>query len=251
MSRSDCPDARWRGEVLLRPGVLAFGGSIGPTGVHAHHAVQVMISAGQVTVAGADAEYTGTRTIIPADAPHRILHGAASGVVVFLDPDSVAGRAATERARTAGWSDGSAWPFDPDASVAATTADVLRNLAPSGDAAPRAERHPAVAAALDLLPGAVASGTVHTADLAARVGISASRLTHLFTGEVGLPLRRYVLWLRLMIARNAVADGADLTTAAHAAGFADSAHLTRTCRETFGLPPSALSRNLAWHHDEP
>jgi AraC family transcriptional regulator len=31
-----------------------------------------------------------------------------------------------------------------------------------------------------------------------------------------------------------------LTTAAHEAGFADSAHLSRTFRDTFGLAPSRI-----------
>ncbi|GAB4586174.1 helix-turn-helix transcriptional regulator [Nocardia sp. IFM 10818] len=242
--------APWRGDVLLRPGVLAFSGSIGATGRHAHHAVQVMISTSPVTVAGDDVEHSGTHLIVPANAPHRILLGAATGIAVFLDPDSVAGRAAAHRAHSAGWSAGPPLsPPDHEVTLAATVAELMTALAPGGAAVPGAERHPAVAAALDCLPDLAAAGTIHATDLAARVGISASRLTHLFTAEVGLPLRRYVLWLRLVIARDSVADGADLTTAAHAAGFADSAHLTRTCREIFGLPPSALSRNLAWHND--
>jgi AraC family transcriptional regulator len=35
-------------------------------------------------------------------------------------------------------------------------------------------------------------------------------------------------------------NGETLSTAAHAAGFADSAHLSRTARTMFGLAPSAL-----------
>jgi AraC-like DNA-binding protein len=34
--------------------------------------------------------------------------------------------------------------------------------------------------------------------------------------------------------------GASLSAAAHAAGFADSAHLTRTSRRMFGFPPSSM-----------
>jgi AraC-like DNA-binding protein len=37
-----------------------------------------------------------------------------------------------------------------------------------------------------------------------------------------------------------VAGGETLTGAAAAAGFSDSAHLSRTFRRAFGLPPSAL-----------
>ena len=35
-------------------------------------------------------------------------------------------------------------------------------------------------------------------------------------------------------------NGDTLSSAAHAAGFADSAHLSRTARTMFGLPPSVL-----------
>lgn len=35
-------------------------------------------------------------------------------------------------------------------------------------------------------------------------------------------------------------QGETLADAAHAAGFADSAHLSRTARTMFGLPPSAM-----------
>ena len=35
-------------------------------------------------------------------------------------------------------------------------------------------------------------------------------------------------------------NGASLSTAAHAAGFADSAHLARTSRRMIGIPPSLM-----------
>ena len=55
-----------------------------------------------------------------------------------------------------------------------------------------------------------------------------------------MPFRRYVLWMRLRLAAQEVSAGANLTRAAISAGFADSAHLSRVFRQTFGLPPSAL-----------
>jgi AraC-like DNA-binding protein len=79
------------------------------------------------------------------------------------------------------------------------------------------------------------------ADVASQIGISSSRLTHRFSGEVGLPFGRWVLWERLGIAARSVSAGSSLTTAAHAAGFADSSHLTRTFRQMFGIAPSTLS----------
>lgn len=75
---------------------------------------------------------------------------------------------------------------------------------------------------------------------AAEAHISPSRLTHLFTGEVGIPFRRYGLWVRLRRAAEHVAGGTNLTRAAVAAGFSDSAHLSRAFKTNFGLSPSAL-----------
>lgn len=76
------------------------------------------------------------------------------------------------------------------------------------------------------------------AELARAVGLSEGRLIHLFTREMGLPMRRYLLWLRLRRVVFALAEGATMTEAAHVAGYADSAHMSRTFREMFGLPPS-------------
>src|ERR1700678_254257 len=53
-------------------------------------------------------------------------------------------------------------------------------------------------------------------------------------------LRRYVLWCRLRTAAEAAMRGASLTEAAHRAGCADSAHLSRTFRAMLGVAPSLL-----------
>ena len=70
--------------------------------------------------------------------------------------------------------------------------------------------------------------------------ISRSRLTHLFSAEVGVPFRRFVLWLRLRRAADETAGAATLTEAAVAAGFSDMSHLSRVCCDTFGVSPSAV-----------
>lgn len=78
------------------------------------------------------------------------------------------------------------------------------------------------------------------AELAATVGLSPGRLIHLCKQELGTPLRRYVLWLRLRHVIGRITLGESLTDAAHDAGFADSAHLSRTFSSMFGLPLSRL-----------
>ena len=78
------------------------------------------------------------------------------------------------------------------------------------------------------------------ADAAKLVGLSTQRLRHLFVEQTGLPFRTYLLWLRLMKGLEEFAGGASLTDAAHDAGFADSAHFSRTFRRMFGTTAAAL-----------
>lgn len=79
--------------------------------------------------------------------------------------------------------------------------------------------------------------------LATCVHLSPSRFRHLWRREMGMSVQSYLRWQRLWAALRKVACGASLTEAAHAAGFADSAHLTRVFRATFGLPPSRIFKN--------
>ncbi|MFT3924309.1 MAG: AraC family transcriptional regulator [Myxococcales bacterium] len=81
------------------------------------------------------------------------------------------------------------------------------------------------------------------AELAELARLSESRLGHLFVEQMGVPLGRYMAWLRVRQVVYSVAFGNDLTDAAHDAGFADSAHLTRVFRGMFGLPPSRYLRS--------
>ena len=80
-----------------------------------------------------------------------------------------------------------------------------------------------------------------TKDLARWTHLSQSRARHLFKAETGITFQQYLKWLKLMEAfKHACTAGSNLTDAAHMAGFSDSAHLSRTFREVFGLMPSAV-----------
>jgi len=102
---------------------------------------------------------------------------------------------------------------------------------------------PRIQDAMDLLKEKYLTQKVAIAELARHVCLSQSRLMHLFTGQVGIPIRRYVLWLRLMTAVQFAVKGKSLTEAAHSAGFSDSAHLCRTFRRMYGITLSGLVKN--------
>lgn len=76
--------------------------------------------------------------------------------------------------------------------------------------------------------------------LAAQLGLSVSRLEHLFTEHIGTPLRSYRLWVRFRNAAQLLANGGSLTDAALSAGFYDSAHFSNAFKRAFGLPPSVV-----------
>jgi AraC-like DNA-binding protein len=98
---------------------------------------------------------------------------------------------------------------------------------------------PRVAAVADALRDPV----VDRRRLVARLGISPAHLRELFAKEVGLPMRTFQRWHRLLHAMAAMVR-CDATTAAHEAGFADLAHFSRTCREMFGDSPTGLVGKL-------
>jgi AraC-like DNA-binding protein len=78
------------------------------------------------------------------------------------------------------------------------------------------------------------------AEAARAAALSPSRFHHIFRQEIGAPFRRYRLWRRMGLAMAAIGDGANLTAAAHEAGFSSSAHFSSQFTRMFGLSPSSL-----------
>lgn len=81
-------------------------------------------------------------------------------------------------------------------------------------------------------------------ELAADVGLSADRLSHLFSDKLGIPIKSYILWSRMRRAVGLIAQGEPLVSVAYDAGFSDSAHLTRTIKQFFGLTPSFIVKGI-------
>jgi len=82
------------------------------------------------------------------------------------------------------------------------------------------------------------------AQFAAALGLSQSRFRHLFREQSAIPFRRYRLWRRIISAMAALQNESNITQAAMAAGFSDSAHFNRCFRQAFGLNPSRLFRDM-------
>ncbi len=229
----------WLGEIVVEADRLTYRGALAPTALHRHHAAQVMTGAGVALEDALGGRRSVTAAVIPPDAPHRIAAPSADVTIVYLDAQSATGRRL--RAATTG---GGVDSWAREATGGSAPLELVHGL----DATtPPAPRHRAVTRALRLLEASHDLPKVSA--LAASVGISPRRLRQVFVEDIGLPPRAYLRWCRVRRAAEAIARGANLTRAAHEAGFVDGAHLNRVFRRFFGIAPSELLGAVRWRMD--
>lgn len=81
-------------------------------------------------------------------------------------------------------------------------------------------------------------------ELARRLGAERTAALRRFKAATGLTFRAFKRWSGLQHAARQIAAGVLVRTAAMDAGFADTAHLSRSFRDLFGLSPSAAIAGL-------
>ena len=239
--------------VSWNGGCLLIGRSVGLVPIHSHYAIQVAFgSEPGIRFRTSEREdwtsYGGV--LIPSRQPHAMdaTNVPANGVM-FIEPETREGRVLHERylhdaivsmpaeaiAETMGLFE--AWKqFNRGAMVAACWR-VIGAL--TGDEQPREPSDERILRAIAYI-NANLDRKVTLDDVAGAAFLSPSRFRHLFVEQTGLALRPYILWRRFLLVWELAMQGKSMSEAAHAAGFADAAHLTRTCKRTFGFPPTAL-----------
>ncbi|MDF1502126.1 AraC family transcriptional regulator [Roseisolibacter sp. H3M3-2] len=235
--------------------VFLSGRSPGVTPMHAHYAIQLAFGVEPgIRFRPGDAEpWTAYRgVVIPSRQPHTMdATGVSASAVLFVEPETREGRALAERFAGGGIaplpddvldalapSVFSAWR---DARSAGAVEDAARRLvhALAGGAAPSVVSDERILRAVAYIKAHL-DRPLALEEVAAEACLSPSRFRHLFVEETGVGLRPYVLWRRFLRVWELLTRGSSLSAAAHAAGFADAAHLSRTSRTMFGFPPSAM-----------
>jgi AraC-like DNA-binding protein len=238
--------ARLSGTIFVSGTRTLYVGPLVATRRHAHHAAQILIAPQGLSIEdGADGRIRACAAVIPP----RVRHGhsaCAHGALLFLDGDDLASRVLSRDAepRCEAWGRETlelSVPRDPTPEQARA---LLASILSAVDLRqPPSVRHPATRRMCAYLDG---SDHVDLARLAHEAGLSPRQMRHVFARDVGLPMRAYLRWKRLRRAIDAVKDGANLSDAAACAGFADSAHLSRVCREQFGIAPTQGLTSITW-----
>lgn len=241
--------------VFWNGGGVWIGRAAGRAEAHAHHAIQLGFALDTPFLMRGDGgdwvPHAGA--IVLPHARHQFDGAGQRVAIVFVEPATGPGRALLARHRgsvpTALDPAITAWVaaslrgvLDADADDAALALAARRAvdqlagpLPPAGDVDPR------IARVIDWLRPRLAA-PVSLGDAAAAAHLSPDRFRHLFVAQTGTTFRAYLLWARLEAAVVAAMAGHSWTDAALRAGFADSAHLARTCRRMIGLAPGMLGR---------
>lgn len=218
------------------------------TSRHAEHGTTVLVGVdADVTVVTCDRVVRGRAVMIPPDVVYAARCPGPT-VSTVLDPELVPRAAGLARAaggpaevdgrtgaRLAGAVVAHRAALSRPAVLGAVAAEIGAMLATG--AAPALDRR--VAGVVESLRD---PDDDHAASIT-RTRLSAAHLQALFVRDVGIPMRTYRLWRRLLHALARVGP-LDLTASAHAAGFADLAHFSRTCRRMVGYAPSDLRARL-------
>ncbi|MBC8070783.1 MAG: helix-turn-helix transcriptional regulator [Deltaproteobacteria bacterium] len=229
---------------------ILYVGPLAATTRHSHHAAQIVVAPqGLDFEDGASGRTRASAAVIPPRLHHR--HGACThAAVLFLDGDDPTSRALARS--TEGPCPTLARelvdvdiPGDPTPEQARTLlATILARVQGAVDVRESSgPRHPAVRRMCAYLDR---SDAADLDSLAQQAGLSPRQMRHVFAREVGLSMRAYLRWKRLIRAAAAVEAGAGLSAAAAAAGFADCAHLSRVFRDQFGITPTQGLRSIRW-----
>lgn len=244
-------------------GFMAIGRAHGVVPRHAHHAIQIVAALnGEIAARGADDRWqTGRGIIIGPDVEHSYDARDAFAAMLFVDPESTEGiwlRASLQDEIT----------IVPEQRVLACTAELTRFRerplesmeigalirhcvqALSAGAPPARRLDPRVTRVLRQIQRSD-DLRMSLESAAAAAFLSPSRFAHLFKQQLGLPFRRYLLWRKVTRAMLAIGREGTATAAAHAADFADAAHLTRTFCQMFGIPPSVMLRGAFFEIPSP
>jgi len=241
--------------LFFSTGYFIYLGHAVDTVVHEHHAIQIAISLeNEIEVISSGSVMKYKALIINSDEPHECRTQDNAFLLINIDPESKIGTglktaylseqkmAALPESVVGKLLENMKRLLNNKGTVDSIFNTVLQFLQELSDTDENKNLDDRIIKILEVLknPG---NESLKVENLAALVHLSPGRLIHLFTEQVGIPVRKYILWVRLLTALQHIFVGCNITQAALEAGFSDAPHFNRTFRRMFGQSPSLLLQN--------
>lgn len=241
-------------KIIIANGIALFVGSIFDTVFHKHHAIQITFGIDEKFDLQSEDELIQSRAIIiDSDTSHRLMGKGGTQALLLIEPESLYGAVIRN---TFGNENNI---FNTEHIFKPIFYRELSDYILSEDF-PIKEILNLIFAYLDIsIPdtsiidrrlGTIVElieknneKKIAIEALASHVSLSESRLQHLFKAQMGISIKRYLLWKRMMDGIKIIANGNNFTFSAHESGFSDSSHMSRTCKEMFGITLSDLFKN--------
>lgn len=259
--------------MWITPGRVFYGGLLGAPTLRRLGAWTLYFSRDATLrlsiEAGGEARWQeGRLAVVPPYRPHRLASTARHVCDILIEPETIDAEGLEDPLRTALHGEGMLDTAQPllggllERLCAAhdSLASQLDPL-PADDAAfdtlvfnttsPKPALDPRIVAALETLKDDDKLDA-SAQELADGARLSFHRFLHLFSDEVGVPLRTFRSWKRARAWLKHVTEDTRLTEMAHRMGYPDSAHFSRSVRQIFGLQPKDLiagCRHLALYRE--
>ncbi|HEX4889405.1 MAG TPA: helix-turn-helix domain-containing protein [Alphaproteobacteria bacterium] len=228
----------WSGDFVFGEMWAGYRGPAYDTSEHAHLALQIALGISvPVQIEDQGSMLSASSVMIRPRVRHRLVSSGEEVLLIFIEPQSNLGRALIHTMGSAAICIAPS-PVADTLQMAQPLQNTMAQLVISlVDPIPYHDDR--VATAIRILANEPGPQAIHKA--AVTVGLSPSRLRALTRAETGAPLSQWLLWKKLEHAARAISAGASLAEAAHAGGFADQPHFSRTMRRMFGLTPGAAA----------
>lgn len=225
----------WTGRIVLGDEWALFVGAGGCTPLHQHLAYKIVIGLDRpIKILDADGGVRKGRVLqVLAGAKHQVFAEGTRVGLYYVDagafqnsslPSAAELRALVSLCKQIGLGD----------------MEAIRSLNTNFTSSGPSISESRVIRAVDLLRQQEA---VELGQIASQIGLSSSRLSHLFTAQVGGAPVSYRKWRRLWVAAELLGRGERIVDAALEAGFSDSAHLTRTFVKMLSITPGVFQKS--------
>lgn len=215
---------------------------------HKHHAIQWCRSTkGNIVLSFNEEKIVGESFLIAPDTPHKAISGEGELFMLFIDPDTIVGKAIMKKyLKSESFVIKNIPRFSglyKEYSTASELRKAVKNLLESLDTVHTDSIDPRIIKSLKVIENNPQKN-ITVPQIANEICLSESRLQHLFKENVGIPIQSFLLWKRIISAVQLTQKTNDLTSIAYNAGFSDSAHFSRSFKQMFGVQPKELFKAL-------